>query len=98
MVLIILGCNSRGINFWGNSSIEGFVPAIGKVSNIFGTPLSRDIDGDTDKDNGVVLSNIAGGSGADIGRSLWIDSGNVYVTGHSQNASGNFDAYVIKIE
>ncbi len=97
MVLIILGCNSRGINFWGNSGIVGgFVPAIGKVSNTFGTPLSRDIDGDTDNDSAVVLNNIAGGSGYDYGYSIAIDgSGKVYITGESLNASSNSDAYVI---
>ncbi len=70
---------------------------VGKVSNTFGSSLGRDIDGDGDNDNGVILNNIAGGSRYDYGYSIAIYSGNVYVTGQSWNASGNFDAYVIRL-
>jgi len=97
VVLIISGCNSGGSGGGTVNGGSGGGSVIGKVSNTFGNPLSRDIDGDGDNYTGVILNNIAGGSG-DWGNSIAIDgSGKVYVTGWSSNGF-NYDAYVIKIE
>ena len=69
----------------------------GSVDNTFGSPLSRDINGDGTNDNAVVVNNIAGGNKGDYGNSLYVDSnGKVYVTGLSND--GNYDdIYVIKL-
>ncbi|MCS7244484.1 MAG: hypothetical protein RMJ36_07130 [Candidatus Calescibacterium sp.] len=56
-----------------------------------------DIDRDGDNDTAVVLNNIAGGNGWDVGSSICADqNGKIYVTGASFNSS-NTDLIVTRL-
>ncbi len=78
---------------WGSNSA-------GSNDDMYVIRLNRDgsIDNSFGVNGKVVVHNIAGGNGNDVGNSLTIDStGKIYVTGYSYNGR-NWNMYVIKIE
>ncbi|MEN3015730.1 MAG: delta-60 repeat domain-containing protein [bacterium] len=89
--IFMYSCKSRGARFFGfndNTNFSGYVHAVGKVSNTFGTPLGRDLDNDGDLDATVIFHNIAGGSRHEYGYSIYVhQNGKIYVTGESSNTS-----------
>ncbi len=79
------------------SGYKGGSSIVGKVSNNFGIPLNRDIDGDGDNDSAVILDNIVGWN-YNLGSGITVDSnGNAYIVADSWN--GKFwDVHVIKLD
>lgn len=56
------------------------------------------IDNSFGKKGMVIVHNVAGGNGGDVGRAIYVDNnGYIYVTGESSNGK-DYDTYVLRIE